>query len=680
MTFVVPRRTDERAPGDDPFAPRMPVGVDGLVYGGDYNPEQWPEHVWVEDVELMRQAGVNLVSVAIHAWALLEPRPGEFDFGWLDRLLDLLHGAGIAVNLATPTVVPPAWLYRSHPEIRPVTRDGTELERGSRATFCPSAPAYRQAAAGITRRLGARYGDHPAVALWHVHNEYGAPVGACYCPESGAAFRRWLRARHGDLDALNQAWGTTFWGQRYGEWSEIEPPRASGTTGNPAHELDFARFCSDELLACYTAERDILRRHSAVPVTTNFMTTNCKSIDYWRWGREVDVVANDHYLTAEADRNHIDLAMSADLTRAVAGGRPWMLMEHSTGAVNWQPRNIAKRPGEMRRNSLTHVARGADAVMFFQWRASRFGAEKFHSAMLPHAGTSSRLWQEVVRLGRDLGALHEVRGSLVRADVAVLWDWESWWALELDWRPSVDLSYRERVGAFYEQLWDARLTVDFVAPAADLTGYRLVVVPSLYLTSTAAAKVLHDYVAGGGALVVSYFSGIVDANDAVHPGGHPGALRDVLGLEVEEFLPLRQGEEVSLGDGLRGDVWAEHIRLEGARSVHDYADGPAAGGPAVTRHRLGAGTAWYVSTRLRGVALDRVLREVYPVAGVAVDDDLPRDVEVVRRRGADADYLFVLNHTDAEVRLAAAGTELLTGRRCESELRVPAGGTAVLRT
>jgi beta-galactosidase len=454
----------------------------------------------------------------------------------------------------------------------------------------------------------------------------------------------------------------------------------SGTTGNPAHELDFARFCSDELLACYTAERDILRQHSAVPVTTNFMTTNCKSIDYWRWGREVDVVANDHYLTAEADRNHIDLAMSADLTRAVAGGRPWMLMEHSTGAVNWQPRNIAKRPGEMRRNSLTHVARGADAVMFFQWRASRFGAEKFHSAMLPHSGTRSRLWQEVVRLGGDLGALHEVRGSLVRADVAVLWDWESWWALELDWRPSVDLSYRERVGAFYEQLWDARLTVDFVAPAADLAGYRLVVVPSLYLMSTTAAKVLHDYVAGGGTLVVSYFSGIVDANDAVHPGGHPGALRDVLGLEVEEFLPLRQGQEVSLGDGLRGDVWAEHIRLAGARSVHDYADGPAAGGPAVTRHRLGAGTAWYVSTRLRGAALDRVLREVYPAAGVEVDDDLPRDVEVVRRKGADADYLFVLNHTDAEVRLAASGTELLTGRRCESELRVPAGGTAVLKS
>jgi beta-galactosidase len=276
--------------------------------------------------------------------------------------------------------------------------------------------------------------------------------------------------------------------------------------------------------------------------------------------------------------------------------------------------------------------------------------------------------------------LAEVRGSLVQADVAVLWDWESWWALELDWRPSVDLSYRERVGAFYEQLWDAKLTVDFVAPQADLSGYPLVVVPSLYLTTPAAAKVLHDYVAGGGTLVVSYFSGIVDANDAVHPGGHPGALRDVLGLEVEEFLPLREGQEVGLDGGLRGDVWAEHIRLAGAESVHSYVDGPAAGGPAVTRHRFGSGNAWYVSTRLRGAALDHVLREVFAQAGVEVRDDLPRDVEVVRRRGVDADYLFVLNHTDAEVRLAASGTELLTGLRCESELCVPPGGTAVLRS
>jgi beta-galactosidase len=670
MTVVTSRAAGLAAPG-------WPFGVTGMVYGGDYNAEQWPEEVWGEDVALMRVAGVNLVSVGIHTWALVEPRPGEFDFGWLDRLLDLLHGAGIAVNLATPTVVPPAWLYRAHPEIRPVAKDGGTLERGSRATFCPSAPAYRAAAARVTRAIAERYGEHPAVAMWHVHNEYGAPVGACYCPASAAAFRRWLRDRHGTLDALNSAWGTTFWGQSYGDWEEIEPPRTTATAGNPAQELDFLRFSSDELLGCYRAERDIVRAQSGAPITTNFMTTNCKSIDYWRWGREVDVVANDHYLTAEADRNHIDLAMSADLTRAVAGGRPWMLMEHSTGAVNWQPRNVAKRPGELARNSVAHVARGADAVMFFQWRASRFGAEKFHSAMVPHAGTRSRMWREVTGLGAALGALAELRGSRVRADVAVVWDWESWWALELDWRPSVDLRFRERVGEFYTQLWDAHLTCDFVAPGQDIAGYRLVVVPSLYLTTAATARVLADYVAGGGTLVVSYFSGIVDEHDTIHAGGHPGGLRDVLGVEVEEFLPLRAGETVAVG-GLSADVWAEDVRLRGAEAVHHYTGGPAAGGPAVTRHRTGEGTAWYLSTRLSGDDLAAVLRDVYRDAGLE-PADLPRDVEVVRRHGADAEYLFVINHTGAEVELAATGTDLLTGESCAGRLTVAAGAVVVLR-
>jgi len=664
-----------------PDGPLTPVGIDGIVFGGDYNPEQWPEEVWREDVELMRQAGVNLVSVGIHSWALLEPRPGTHDFGWLDRLLDLLDSAGIRVNLATPTVVPPAWLYRLHPEIRPVDRDGHVLERGSRATFCPSAIAYRAAALDITRRLAARYATHPALAMWHVHNEYGAPVGSCYCPESALAFRVWLRRRHGDLAALNDAWGTTFWGQRYGEWDEIEPPRRSGTAGNPAQQLDFMRFCSDALLDCFRAERDVLHELSpGVPVTTNFMTSNCKSIDYWRWAPEVDVVANDHYLTAEADRNHIDLAMSADLTRSVAGGRPWMLMEHSTSAVNWQPRNLAKKPGEMVRNSFTHVARGADAVMFFQWRASRFGAEKFHSAMLPHAGTRSRVWHDVVRLGGDLAALEELRGTLVKPDVAVLWDWESWWALELDWRPSAELDYRERVGAFYAQLWDAHLTVDFVAPGTDLSAYPLVVVPSLYLTTPAAAKAVRDYVEGGGTLVVSYFSGIVDANDVVHPGAHPGALREVLGVEVEEFLPLPAGQAVRLEHGAHGTSWAEDVHLTGAHAVARYLDGPVAGRPAVTRHEFGAGVAWYISTRIDSEGLDDVLRDAYADAGLRIRAELPADVEVVRRAGADAEYLFVINHSDRPARIPASGTELLTGQLCESELSVAAGAVAVLRT
>jgi beta-galactosidase len=661
--------------------PRWPHRPAGIAYGGDYNPEQWPEEVWAEDVALMRDAGVNLVSVGIFSWVLLEPAPDRFEFGWLDRVMELLDGAGIAVDLATPTAAPPAWLLRRNPEIAPVTREGHTLGGGARATYCPSAPAYRDAAARITRELVQRYGDHPALVMWHVHNEYGGHVPSCYCGHSATAFRSWLQHRYGDLGELNRAWGTAFWGQRYGAWEEIEPPRLAPTAVNPTQRLDFMRFSSDALLDCFRTERDILRAGSpGVPVTTNFMATNCKNIDYWAWTAEVDVVANDHYLRAEDPDNHIDLAMAADLTRSLAGGSPWLLMEHSTSAVNWQPRNLAKRPGEMRRNSLTHVARGADSVLFFQWRAARRGAEKFHSAMLPHGGTDTRVWREVVDLGRDLAGLAPLRGTRLDAEVAIVWEWQSWWALELEWRPSVELGFRDRMAAFYERAWRARVATDFVHPEADLAGYRLVIVPSLYLTTPAAAANLTDFVHNGGILLVSYFSGVVDADDAVHAGGPPGPLRELLGLSVEEFLPLREGEQVRLSDGSIADVWAEDIILHGAEPILTYVDGPAAGGPAVTRHEFGAGQAWYISTRPEPADLDRLLRRLYAQAAITPPAGIPDGVELVRRTGADATYLVIVNHTNSPATVPAAGTELLTGTTCEPTIRVPAGEVRVVAT
>ncbi|WP_033343838.1 beta-galactosidase [Catenuloplanes japonicus] len=650
-----------------PLIPRL----DRIAYGGDYNPEQWPEEVWAEDAALMREAGVNLVSVGIFSWAMLEPTPGRYEFGWLDRLLDLMHAHGIAVDLATPTAAPPPWFLRAFPDARPWTREGTPLGGGARQTFCPSSPHYGAAAAGITSELGRRYADHPAVVLWHSHNEYGGANALCYCPVSAAAFREWLITKYQTLEALNAAWGTTFWSQRYSDWEEIAPPIVAPTAVNPAQELDFYRFSSDAHLANFRRERDLLHTLSpGIPVTTNFMLANCKNIDYWTWAAEVDVISNDHYLQAERPDNHIELAMCADLTRSVAGGTPWLLMEHSTGSVNWQPRNIAKKPGEMVRNSLAHLARGADGIMFFQWRASRIGAEKFHSAMLPHGGTDTRIWRDVVSLGASLSALQPVRGTAVTADAAMLWDWESWWALELPWRPSSELTFRERQEAFYEALWRRHVTVDFARPSADLSKYPLVIAPASYLLTASAAANLREYVAGGGTLVVSYFSGIVDENDAVHPGAYPGALRDVLGLRVEEFLPLHAGEAVALDSGMVGDVWAERLQLDGATVLASYVDGPAAGLPAITSHAYGEGRAIYVSTRLTGESLDAF------TAGLGLPArDLPAGVEVVRR----GDYTIVLNHTDADVSVPGSfASELITGSAVDGNAVVPAGEVRVL--
>lgn len=652
----------------------------GIAYGGDYNPEQWPRETWDEDVRLMREAGVTLVSVGIFSWALIERREGVFDFGWLDEILDLLHTNGIAVDLGTPTASPPAWFFAAHPEARAVMRDGTVMGFGSRGMAAHSSPAYREAIVRIATALAERYASHPAVVMWHVHNEYGVPVGEDYSAQSARAFRDWLRARYGSLDALNDAWGTAFWGQHYEEWDHVGVPAVAPSTVNPAQRLDFLRFTDHQLRECFIAERDAIRARATQPITTNFMANQHWGCDLWAWAREVNVVSDDHYLWAEDEDAHIGLAIAADLSRSVGGGQPWILMEHSTSAVNWQPRNIAKRPGEMARNSLAHVARGADAVLFFQWRAGRLGAEKFHSAMLPHAGTESRVWREVVALGAEVARLAPVLGSRVEAEVAILWDFESFWAQDLEWRPSEDLSHRERIRAFYDRLWRDGITADFALPGQDLSGYRLVIAPAQYLLTADDAANLTRYVAGGGTLVVSYFSAVVDENDRVHEGGFLAPLREALGVDVEEHLPLRAGAEAAVdwrGGLLGADQWQEALRLRGAEVVAAYAEGPAAGGPAITRHQHGDGVGWYLSTRLDEAGLREVFADIYADAGVA-PTGAPDGLEVVRRRAGDRRFVFAINHRDDDAELSVTGRELLRDLAVDGALVVPAGGVAVV--
>ncbi|MFP8961420.1 beta-galactosidase [Streptomyces nanhaiensis] len=656
----------------------------GIAYGGDYNPEQWPEEVWREDVRLMREAGVNLVTVGVFSWSRIQPRPETYDWSLLDEVLDLLHGNGIAVDLATPTAAPPPWFTRLHPDARPVTAAGTRLAHGSRQAFCPSHPAYAEAADAVVTALATRYADHPAVVLWHVHNEWGNHNGLCYCDTSAAAFRRWLRDRHTTLDALNEAWGTDFWGQRYGDWEEIDPPRDTTAFRNPGQDLDYRRFSSDALLARHRAEAALLRRIApGTPLTTNHLGTLEKKVDAHAFAGESDLVSLDHYLPAADPDGHIDLALNADLARGMAAGRPWLLMEHSTSAVNWQPVNVAKRPGEMRRNSLTHLARGADGVMFFQWRQSRAGAEKWHSAMLPHGGTDTRTWGEVRALGAELAALGEVTGTRVRAEVALLFDWHNWWALELEARPSGRMRYLDAVRDWYEALWTSNITCDVVPPGTDLAQYKAVVAPNLYLLADEHADALDRYVRRGGHLAVGCFSGVVDSCDRVRLGGYPGALRDVLGLRVDEYLPLRPEETVRLSDGSRARQWAERVEPRGCTPVLRFADapdgGPARGGPAATRHAHGQGTAWYMATRASVATLRGLIRDLGEEAGLRPAAVVPEGVEAVRRAGPEGSYLFLVNHTDHGVEAAVEGTALLDAAGDGSRVEIPAGGVVVVR-
>jgi beta-galactosidase len=662
----------------DRFALGIPATT-GIAFGGDYNPEQWPREVWSEDIALMLEAGVTLVSIGIFSWALIEPREGEFDFGWLDDVIEMLADAGIGVDLGTPTASPPPWFWARFPDARPMTRQGLSLGVGSRGMASPSSPEYAAATTRIVTALGERYGRNPAVKLWHVHNEYGAPVSECYSDHSVRAFRRWLQHRYGGLDALNDAWGTAFWGQRYGEWDEIDAPRISATTSNPSQRLDFARFSNFALLENFRRERDILHRLSpGVPVTTNFMATNCLAVDYWTWAGEVDIVANDHYLKAEREDSHILLSMDADLVRSLAGGRPWLLLEHSTSAVNWQPRNLAKGPGELARNSMQHFARGSDGIMFFQWRASRSGAEKFHSAMVPHGGAGTRVFRETVSLGAELAAVADARGSVVEARVAILWDWESFWAQDLEWRPSIDLDHRRQIETFYERLWLDGVTCDFAHPEADLSGYSLVLAPSLYLVTPEARQNLQDYVSGGGVFVASYFSGIVTGTDTVYAGDMPGGLHDLLGITIQEFGPLRADQRVELTGGLYGTVWTDDIQLTAATAEVSYVDGPMAGKPAITRNAFGSGTAWYLSTEFDPEQLRRVLAAPLAEAHIEVGSEALAGVERVVRRGDRATFTTVINHTGSAVHLDDLGVPLSVGVD-EDPTVLPGGAVRVFR-
>lgn len=667
-----------------------PGKVHGLAYGGDYNPEQWSQATREEDLELMGEAGVNLVSVGIFSWAMLEPREGEYDWSWLDQTMDRLASRGVFVALATATASPPPWLTHKHPEILPQTADGVTLWPGARQAYSVSSPIFRSYALRMTRAIAERYADHPALALWHVDNELGCHNSHDFSDDAATAFRSWLESRYGTVEELNRAWGTAFWSQRYSSFEEVLPPRKAPMFVNPTQQLDFHRYSSDELLEYFREMKAVLREVTpGIPVTTNFMcTTRSKNMDYYSWAPEMDVVATDHYTIADDPKRHVELSFSADLTRGVSEGHPWMLMEHSTSAVNWQQRNHTKDSAEMLRDSLSNVARGADAVMFFQWRQSQAGAEKYHSAMVPHAGRDSDVWRSTVALGDALKKLAPAKGSTVRAQVALLFDYEAWWGAELDSHPNNDLSYPEEVMHWYRALWESGVTVDVVHPRHDLSGYHALIVPCLYLVSDKDAASIADAAHAGASVLVSYFSGIVDENEHIRLGGYPGAFRDLLGISTEEFWVLQHDQSWSLDDGSTAAFWTEktHLSDQGsgaAEAVLKYADGPLRGLPALTRHTIGEGTAWYAGTRLDESATRTVIRRLMEEAGVSPEHEaLPEGVEAVRRHVNSAksgeSFLFLLNHSAEGVTVRASGTELLSGTVISDAVDIAAGGIAVL--
>jgi beta-galactosidase len=670
--------------------PSIPPGR--LFFGGDYNPEQWPESVWLDDMRLMKEAGVNLVSIGIFSWAKLQSGPGKFHFEWLDRLMDLLAANGIMADLATATASPPAWLVKLHPDILPTLADGTVLSQGSRQHYNPSSRAFRAAVTELVTALATRYKDHPALAMWHINNEYSCHVPADYGEETAAAFREWLKVRHGSLEALNDAWGTAFWSQHYYAWDEILTPRAAPSFQNPGQVLDFQRFSSDALLECCLIEKRILRSITPdKPVTTNFMEW-VKPLDYRKWARELDFTCLDIY--PEPTGSVRPLSQNADMTRCYNPDVPWFIMEQVTTHVNWRPRNATKAPGLMRLWSYVSIARGADGICFFQWRQARAGAEKFHGSMIGHGDPATqRCFRETKQLGNELARLGELAGTRVRAEVGVYFDQENWWALELPSKPNADLAYKRGVENFYLPLLNQNITADFVFESTDLAAYKVVVAPSLYLVKPGVAEKLSAFVEAGGHLVLTYFSGIVDEHDRVHLGGYPAPFRKLLGLEVEEWtVPpddrvsvlavTPAGAASGLASRYASSFWAEVIRSEGAEVIATFTEGFLAGKPAVTRNAFGRGSAWYVGTESDAAFYADLVRVVTASAGVRAPLVVPDGVEVVERHATGARYAFILNHNEAQVTVVEPrlrGVELLGGEAVAGRLAVPALGVAIVK-
>jgi len=643
------------------FAPLFPK-VAALLHGADYNPEQWENYPGIieKDITMMQQAKCNVMSVGIFSWAKLEPRQGEYDFAWLDAVIEKLYAAGIHIFLATPSGARPAWMSQKYPEVLRVGRDRVPALHGGRHNHCMTSPVYREKTLKINRLLAERYSQHPAVLGWHISNEYG---GECHCGLCQQKFRDWLKARYKTLDALNHAWWSTFWSHTYTDWSQIESPAPQGEVSIHGLNLDWRRFNTAQVSDFCRHEVAPLKAVNAdLPVTTNFMEY-FYDYDYWQLAKEIDFISWDSYPMWHREKEETTLAcytaMYHDMMRSLKGGKPFVLMESTPSTTNWQPISKLKKPGMHILSSLQAVAHGADSVQYFQWRKSRGSVEKFHGAVIDHVGhLDTRVGREVSKLGDMLARLSAVAGCRTEARVAIVFDQQSRWAMDDAAGPrNMGLEYEKTVNEHYRPFWEKGIAVDVIDADQPLSQYALVIAPMLYMVRQGFTERAEAFVAEGGHLVTTYWSGIVDETDLCFTGGFPGPLRKLLGIWAEEIDCLGEGERnlvqglAGNASGLQGPYQVRHlcelIHTETAQALATYRDDFYAGRPAVTVNRFGNGKAWHVASRndlqfqrdfFAGIINELALPQ-------AVDADFPPGVVATARTDGESTWVFVQNFT-----------------------------------
>jgi beta-galactosidase len=659
-----------------------------ILHGGDYNPDQWraAKDIWLEDMRLAGLAHINSLTVGIFSWTALEPEEGRYDFSWLDEIMDLLAKNGIAAVLATPSGARPAWMSQKYPEVLRVNADRQRILHGDRHNHCYTSPVYRAKVGQINTLLAERYKDHPALAVWHLSNEYS---GECHCELCQEAFRGWLKARYESLDALNHAWWTGFWSHTYTDWSQIVSPSPLGDSSVHGLTLAWKRFVTEQTLDFMKAEMEPLRRVTPdIPCTTNMMGMY-DGLNYYRLSEGIDIASWDNYPMWRSDENDREIAMQAamihDFNRGLKDGRPFMTMESSPSITNWQPVGKLRRPGVHALQSIQVIAHGSDTVQYFQYRKSRGSMEKFHGAVVDHVGNeTTRVFGEVTELGRVLEKLDAVVGTPKLSEVALVYDVENRWALQTLQGFLQDKKYVQTLNEHYAPFWKAGISVDVVDSTKDLSGYKLVVAPMLYMLRPGMAKKIKAFVQGGGTFVATYLTGYTDEDDLCFLGGFPGPLKEVLGIWCEELDSLFANEHRPVqwnGTQYVAREFCEVVHLQGAQATGTYLEDFYAGSPAVTVNRCGMGEAYFVAARLEesfqedfygALAAKLDIRGALPVKP-------PLGCSVQTRTDGENDYVFVMNFLPeaASVDIGEGGTSLVSGKEINSVLSLAPHGFEV---
>ncbi|QTQ39530.1 beta-galactosidase [Lactobacillus taiwanensis] len=623
-----------------------------FLYGGDYNPEQWPEDTWANDIQVFKQAHLNSATINVFSWALLEQREGEYDFSKLDKIVKELSDANFDIVLATATAAMPAWMFKKYPDVARVDYQGRRHVFGQRHNFCSNSKNYQVLASKLVKKIVSRYYKNPHIKVWHVNNEYG---GNCYCDNCQNTFRDWLKYKYKNLETLNKAWNMNVWSHRIYDWDEIVVPNelgdawgAEGTeTIVSALSLDYLRFQSESLLKLFKMEKAIIKKYDPVAlVTTNFHALPNKLLDYQKWAKEQDIISYDSYPSYNMPT--YQSAFLYDLMRSLKH-QSFMLMESTPAQVNWQPYSPLKRPGQMAATELQAVAHGADTVQFFQLKQAIGGSEKFHSAVISHSQrTDTRVFKEVTELGEKLEKTGStILGSKTKAKVGIVFDWDNFWSYEYIDGITQDLDYVESILDYYKQFYKRNIPTDIISVDDDFSQYDLVVAPVLYMIKSGLAEKIDQYVKRGGNFVASYLSGIVNENDSVYLGGYPGPLKDVLGIWVEESDAVIPGQKITVSldsNNYQANLICDLLHLEGAHALGNYNSEFYKETPAVSENKWGKGTSWYIGTQLDEAGLSKIFDHLISIVNIKSLTETKTDLEITKRVTKSGKKLyFVLN-------------------------------------